>query len=102
MITHPARRIEVLADTPLLRRICAAADAAGVTNYTLLETAGGRGAHGPWRHEDVTGATDKTLFITVASPEKAEALVAALEPLLDSHDLMLTITETSVVRREIL
>ena len=30
------------------------------------------------------------------------ALVAALEPLLDSHDLMLTITETSVVRREIL
>ena len=102
MITYPARRIEVLADTPLLRRICAAADAAGVTNYTLLETAGGRGAHGPWRREDVTGATDKTIFVTIASHEKADALVSALAPLLESYDLLLTITDTAVVRREIL
>ncbi|MGL4541740.1 MAG: P-II family nitrogen regulator [Polymorphobacter sp.] len=93
-----ARRIEILVDRPLLRRVTAAADAAGVTNYALLPTLGGRSGTVTWRRDDLTGATDRILFTTIVSADKADALVAALTPLLDSHDLLLTSTIVDVVR----
>lgn len=98
----PARRVEILVDAPLVRRICSAADTIGVTNYTLLPTVGGRGAHGVWRQDEISGATAKLVFLTITSVEKADALIAALAPLLDSHDLLLTVDDVSVVRRQIL
>lgn len=93
-----ARRLEVLVDSPLVRRICAAADAAGVTNYRLMPTIGGRGAHGSWRSDELTGATDKIVFVTILPPDRADALVAALAPLLDALDLVLTVGDVEVVR----
>ena len=93
-----ARRIEILVDRPLLRRVTAAADAAGVTNYALLPTLGGRSGEDRWADDQLTGATDRVLFSTVLAAAKADALVAALTPLLDSHDLLLTITTVEVVR----
>lgn len=93
-----AKRLEVLVDAPLARRVCAAADVAGVTNYRLIPTAGGRGDHGRWSADELTGATGKLLFVTIVAPEKAAALVEALTPLLDSHDLLLTVDDVEVVR----
>lgn len=93
-----AKRLEILADAPLVRRICAAADAAGVTNYRLIPTLGGRGDHGVWRQDALTGATDKVLFVTIAAADKAAALVEAIAPLLDSYDLLLTVGDVEVVR----
>jgi hypothetical protein len=43
--TVQRQKIEILVDGPLVRRIVAAAEAAGVTGYTLLPTLGGAG-HG--------------------------------------------------------
>lgn len=93
-----ARRIEVLVDRPLAGRIAEAADRAGVSNYAVLPTLAGRGAHGTWRADELTGATDRVLFTTVLSADKAEALLAALAPLLDAYDLLLTLEEVEVVR----
>lgn len=93
-----ARRIEILVDRPLLRRVSAAADAAGVSNYALLPTLAGRDGADHWVRDELTGATDRVLFTTVLAADKAEALVAALTPLLDSHDLLLTISTVEVVR----
>lgn len=93
-----AKRLEVLVDDPLARRICAAADAIGVTNYRLLPTIGGRGAHGEWRDDALTGATGKLVFVTILPPERATALVAAITPLLDDYDLILTVGDVEVVR----
>ena len=69
-----ARRIEILVDRPLLRRVTAAADAAGVTNYALLPTLGGRDGADIWSQDQLTGATDRILFTTVLAADKAEAL----------------------------
>jgi hypothetical protein len=38
------------------------------------------------------------MFWTVTTDEKAQALVAALSPLLDSHGLLLTLSTVEVVR----
>jgi hypothetical protein len=92
------RRIEVLVDAPLMRRVLAAAATAGVTGYTLLPTLGGAGESGSWSDDQVSGAESKIMFLTVTSEQKAEALINALTPLLESHGLILMTSVVDVVR----
>lgn len=92
------RRIEVLVDAPLVRRVVAAAASAGVTGYTLLPTLGGSGEGGVWSDDQISGAEAKIVFLTVTSEEKAEALIDALTPLLESYGLILMTSTVDVVR----
>lgn len=91
-------RIEVLVDAPIAPKLARLAEEAGITGHTLLRTASGRGRTGEWSEDLVTGATNKFLFLTIASAERAERFVAALEPLLDTHDLVLLKSEVEVIR----
>lgn len=93
------KRIEILVDTPLVRRVTDAIDKAGITGWTVLPVTSGSGRDGRWREERVTGF-DKSLVLTVASAEKADLLVEALAPLLGSHGLLLTMWNVEVIRGE--
>lgn len=93
-------RIEVLVDAPLVRRLVAAADDAGIQGYTVLPTLMGRGVSGVWADDEVSGAGAKQLFMTVTSAEKADRLVAALAPLLDAYGLVLIVSTVEVIRGE--
>ncbi len=92
------RKVEVLVDAPLVRRVVALAEAAGVSGYTLLPTLGGAGRGGRWSDDQVTGAQAKVVFVTVTTDEKAAVLAEALAPLLDSHGLLLMVSAVGVVR----
>lgn len=98
--TIKRQRIEVLVDTPLVKRIVDAAEAAGVTGYTLLPTLGGLGHSGRWADDQVSGAASKVLFLTVTNDGKATKLIEALNPLLESHRLVLFSSEVDVIRGE--
>lgn len=94
------RKIEILVDAPLVRRVVAAAEAAGVTGYTLLPTLGGSGNRGRWSDDQVTGAEAKVMFVTITNELKADALTDALAPLLESHGFLLVFSDVEVVRAE--
>jgi hypothetical protein len=93
-------RIEILVDQLLLPRIVAAAAQAGITAYTLFPAVGGAGEAGPWSDDQVSGASAKLLFAAVTRQEKADALRALLEPLLDDYGLVLMLSDVQVVRAE--
>lgn len=93
------KRIEILADVPLVRRITAAIDRAGITGWTVLPVQSGSGRDGAWREERITGA-DKSLILTIASQDKATALAEDLAPILSSHGLLLTMWDVEVIRGE--
>lgn len=93
------KRIEILVDTPLVRRVTDAIDQAQITGWTVLPVTSGSGRDGRWREERVTGA-DKSLVLTISSVEKAEVLVDVLAPILTSHGLLLTMWDVEVVRGE--
>lgn len=93
------KRIEILADSPLVKRVTSAIDAAGITGWTVLPVTAGSGRDGRWHEERVTGA-DKSLVLTIASEEKASALALALAPILTSHGLLLTMWDVEVIRGE--
>jgi hypothetical protein len=98
--TVQRRKIEILVDAPLVRRVIAAAEAVGVTGYTLLPTLGGAGHGGRWSDDQVTGAEAKVMFVTITNSTKAAALTDALAPLLQSLGLILVSGEVEVVRPE--
>jgi nitrogen regulatory protein PII len=95
--TVTRKRIEILADTALVRRVTSAIDSVGITGWTILPVSAGKGREGLWHEEHVTG-TDKSLVLTVASQEKASALADALAPVLTSHGLLLTMWDVEVIR----
>jgi PII-like signaling protein len=96
--TVKRRRIEVLVDALLVRHIVAAAKAADIAGYTILPTSEGAGRGGHWSDDQLSGAQAKILFLSVTNAEKEAAFVDAVTPLLDSHGLILLMSDIEVVR----
>lgn len=96
--TVQRRRIEVLVDGPLARLVVEAAKTAGISSYTILPTLEGQGSHGHWSDDQLTGALAKVMFLSVTSEDKAKQFVENIEPLLDSHGLVLMLSSVDVIR----
>lgn len=97
--TVTRKRIEILADTPLVRLVTAAIERCDISGWTVLPVASGKGRDGHWHEEPVTGA-DKSLVLTIASESRATNLAQELAPLLTSHGLLLTMWDVQVIRGE--
>jgi len=93
-------RIEILVDAPLSAKLVRLAEDAGITGHTLIRTVSGRGSGGEWQEDLVSGATAKLIFLSVANPERANAFLQAILPLLESHGLLVLQSEVFVVRPE--
>lgn len=96
--TVTRKRIEILVDTPLAPRIIGHLKAVDISGWSLIHVDSGGGRSGEWQHDDVTGAAAKTIVLAIASEAKADALVDAIAPHLDSYGLLLTVGDVQVVR----
>ena len=97
MDTVVRKRIEILADAPLLPRLVEALGECGIDGHTILPALSGSGHTGRWSEDGLTG-TSKLLLMAIASDDHAALLVEKLAPLLDSHGLLLTVASVEVVR----
>ena len=95
--TVARKRIEILADAPLLPRLIEALEGSDISGYTVFSALSGAGRTGHWSEDRLTG-TSRILLMAIASDEHAATLVDRLAPLLDSHRLLLTIATVDVVR----
>lgn len=100
MDTFTRKRVEILIDSPLTPRLVKAAAEAGIAGYTLIPVQSGSGHGGPWHDDHVSGASSKTIFLTIASEEKAAAFVEKIAPHLTEYGMLLTLSEVEVVRGE--
>ena len=97
--TVTRKRIEILTDKALQKRVTDAIERAGITGWTILPVSSGKGREGHWREESVMG-TDKVFVLTIASEDKAMGLAEALAPMLSSLGLLLTMWDVQVIRGE--
>lgn len=97
--TVTRKRIEILADKAMQKRVTDAVDRAGITGWTIVPVTSGKGREGPWREESVMG-TDKVFVLTIAAEEKAMALAEELAPMLTSLGFILTMWDVQVIRGE--
>lgn len=98
MQTFVRKKVELLADAPLARKLASRLDGLGITGYTVFQSIGGHGSSGTWWHDQVSDAGAKVLFKIVTSEAKADALIAALTPLLDEWGLILYVSTVEVIR----
>jgi len=98
-MTKIRKKIEILVDAPLLRRIRDLAEECGVPGYTVLPTLGGGGQQGRWLDDQVTGgAGTKVVFATVVGDRVADRFLTAVKPLIDEYGLMVTVYAVEVLR----
>jgi PII-like signaling protein len=98
--TFTRKRIELLLDTPHVNLVVEAIAEAEIDGYTLVPVQSGAGRRGAWRDDRVTASQTKVILITIASEEKALRLAERLAPILDTHSMLLTMADVSVLRPE--
>lgn len=100
MDTVTRKRIEIVTDAPLVPRVVAACHAAGISGYTVMPALSGHGRSGDWSEDRLSGAQSKVIVLAIASAERADALLDALGPVLDSHKLLVMVGDVAVIRGE--
>ncbi len=96
--TERRRKVDILADRPLARRIVEIIERSGVTGHTVMPVTRGGGYRGTWSDDQMSGASAKTLIFTITTEEKAAEIVEALTPMLDTHSLRVWLTDVEVIR----
>ncbi len=98
--TVTRKRIEIVADTPIIPRIVKLIKQCNISGWSLIHVDAGGGRGGEWQHDEVTGAAAKTVILLIANETKATALIEIISPLLTRYGLLLTMGEVEVVRGE--
>lgn len=100
MQTHVAKRVEIVIEAPLERRLTEALTRAGVTGYTVLPVLGGSGRSGPWSREGQVGRAGMVAVICLIRPERLDALLDAAFSVVERHIGVVSISDCEVLRAE--
>lgn len=101
MKTHKAKRVEIIIEAPLERRLTDALVAAGVTGYTVLPVQGGSGQSGRWSREgQVSRGSGMVAVVCLIRPERLDTLLDAAFAVVERHIGVVSITEAEVLRAE--
>jgi len=100
MQTHDAKRVEIVIEAPLLRRLTDALEAAGVTGYSVLPVHGGSGRSGPWTADGQVGRGGMACVICLVAPERLDALLDGVLGVLERYLGVVSVTDAQVVRAE--
>lgn len=100
MQTHIAKRVEIVIEAPLEKRLTDALTKAGVTGYTVLPVLGGSGRSGRWTREGQVGRAGMVAVICVIVPERLEGLLDSAFAVVERHIGIVTVTDCAVLRAE--
>jgi nitrogen regulatory protein PII len=100
MQTHKAKRVEIVIEVPLERRLTDALERAGVTGYTILPVLGGSGRSGRWSREGQVGRSGMVAVICLIRPERLDPLLEAAFAVVERHIGVVSVTDCEVLRAE--
>ncbi|MEM8802094.1 MAG: DUF3240 family protein [Pseudomonadota bacterium] len=101
MDTYDAKRVEIIIEAPLERRLTDALNAAGVSGYTVLPVRGGSGRSGPWsRAGQVSVAAGMVAVVCLVRPDGVDALLDAAFAVVEKHIGVVSVTDAQVIRLE--
>ncbi|NBN65885.1 transcriptional regulator [Microvirga tunisiensis] len=101
MEMHKAKRVEIIIEAPMERRLTEALVAAGVTGFTILPVLGGSGRSGVWSREgQVSRAGGMVAFICILKEERLDTLLKRAMPLVAHHIGVVSVTDCDVMRAE--
>lgn len=100
MQTHQAKRVEIIIEAPMERRLTDALTRAGVTGFSVLPVLGGSGRSGHWTREGEVGRGGMVAVICLIRPERLDTLLDAAFAVVERHIGVVSVTDTQVLRAE--
>ena len=100
MQTHIAKRVEIVIEAPLERRLTTALTDAGVTGFTILPVLGGSGRSGKWSRDGQVGKAGMVAVVCLIRPERLDGLLDAAFAVVEKHIGVVSITDAQVLRAE--
>lgn len=101
MQMHPAKRVEIIIEAPMERRLTQVLTEAGVRGFTILPVLGGSGRSGAWTREgQVSAAGGMVAFVCLIRPERLDGLLEAVLGVVERHIGVVSVTEAQVLRAE--
>ncbi|MEO1549653.1 MAG: transcriptional regulator [Pseudomonadota bacterium] len=101
MQTSTAKRIEIMIEAVMERRLTRALREAGATGYTVLPVLGGSGASGDWsRDGQISRASGMVSVVCVCDPAKLDTLLQAAFDVVEPHIGVVSVGTVDVVRTD--
>ena len=98
---HDAKRVEIIIEAPLERRLTDALVESGVTGFTVLPVLGGSGRSGQWHRDgQISSAGGMVAFVCLIRPERLEDLLSAAFEVVERHIGVVSVTDAKVLRAE--
>lgn len=102
MDMHNAKRVEIIIEAPLERRLTDALDVAGVPGYSVLPVRGGSGKSGPWSREgQVSPGRGMVAVVLLIRPERLDTVIDAAFGVLEPHIGIVSVSDAQVIRAEL-
>ena len=101
MEMHKAKRVEIIIEAPMERRLTRALIDAGVSGFTVLPVLGGSGRSGRWGREgQVSRAGGMVAVVCLIRPDRLDSLLNAAFEVVERHIGVVSVTDTEVIRAE--
>jgi len=95
----PCKRVEVVIEQTVAARLADVLDRTGVSGYTVISGASGRGDRGARRNDDPTGTFTNCVFIIACnSDDEANEVVEAIRPLIKRAGGMCLVSDAMWVK----
>lgn len=98
--THKRKKIEIVIEAALLRRVTERLERRGVAAYTVVQGLEGRGTAGAWNEDQLTGAFQKLIVIAITREEKVAGVLEDLSAFFASYPGIVCVSDVEVIRGE--
>jgi PII-like signaling protein len=101
MQTHPKKRIDLIIEAPLLRRITERIEKAGVSGYSVLPVIAGSGQSGSWSADGQIGAAGQmAAVVCIVDATKVDIVLEAVFEVVQRQIGLVTVSDVAVVRSD--
>ncbi|WP_298298700.1 transcriptional regulator [uncultured Litoreibacter sp.] len=101
MDMHDAKRVEIIIEAVMEKRLTRLLTDEGVTGFSVLPVKGGSGRSGQWSRQGTVGRADgMSAVVCLVKPERLDALLEAVLGVLTRHIGVVNVTDAKVLRAE--
>ncbi|MBW0152604.1 P-II family nitrogen regulator [Phenylobacterium sp.] len=94
------KKLEIIVEAPVLRRVETFLAEAGVRGWTVLPSLAGAGDSGEWRSGDFTPGQEKRLIFALVTTEVADRVLARLADFFADYPGVVAVSDVEVMRGE--
>ncbi|MCB5174652.1 MULTISPECIES: DUF190 domain-containing protein [Microvirga] len=101
MQTHLKKRVEIVVEFPVLRRLLDRLDRAQVTGYTVVPALAGRGHDGPWSSEGLAGDAGRMVMVVcITDPTRLDPVLEEVYAVVSRQIGIVAVSDVQVIRAE--